>query len=127
MASTSVRAARTAANISVSARNALRESSAAVRRSSAAGDDRVFDSHQASASSTSSGRSWSSIWVMSSAGGCATTINLESVGGGGDNRAGVAGEGFVDHLALEGDRGLALGHRSVVRDEEATGTVELLR
>ena len=46
--------------------------------------------------------------------------------GGGEDGAGVAGEGLVDHLALEGDRGLAAGHGIVVGGEQAPGPVELL-
>ena len=46
--------------------------------------------------------------------------------GGGEDGAGVAGEGLVDHLALEGDRGLAAGHGIVVGREQAPGPVELL-
>ena len=135
--------------------SARRASSAAVRRASAAGDDRVFDSHHASASSTSSGRSSASMSATRSAGGEVTAGSRdveapdpeettrrpgrraerhgpwkgrEGSGGcgGGEDGAGVAGEGLVDHLALEGDGGLAAGHGIVVGREQAPGPVELL-
>ena len=100
-----------------SARNSRRASSASVRRSSASGDDWVFDSHHASASSSSSGCSCASRSATSSArlGGAVGGCVGGSVAGARYVRrraaamhgARVAGERFVDHLALERDRRVA--------------------
>ena len=63
-------------------------------------------------------------------GGAESTIGAARRGSGGSGRgedgAGVAGQGLVDHLPLEGDRGLAPGHGLVVGGEQAPGPVELL-
>ena len=95
-----------------SARSALRASSAAVRRSSASGDDsgvrlppRLGELELE--------RPEARLDVGDELGGgrapCAGSLRSPDahVVGGGEDGPGVTGERFVDHLALEGDRGLA--------------------
>ena len=104
----------------------------AVRRASASGDEFVFDSHHASASSISRGRRRASRSATSSSGvrmagfygADATVCSARPSAGVACSRehgARLSGERLVDHLPFEVDRGFAPCGGGVVRGEEPAG------